>query len=427
MKNSKLSAIALLGAGALALSACSTSRVANTAPKDDTFKGVEENVDQTYLILSDAQRDLVARNNDFGLRLFRKTVGMDSRVVSPLSVTYLMGMLANGSAGQTQQEILRTLGWTGGNAGQNALEEANELACMMMQSFAHKDKAVTVDVANYVAVNKQMSLKDGFQRTVKDYYGAGVEALDFSTQKSAKQINKWCADQTRGMIPSIIDEVSPQDLSYLLNAIYFCGTWADKFDKQDTRLEPFRGYTRDIKRVDMMHRNDEYFYTSQDKFDAVQLPYGDGSFRMTVLLPHNDSSVDAMLDGLTAKKLDQVRADMTRCKVDLKLPRFTTETKIQLNDVVSALGAPTLFTSSADFSGLANGNFYVSKMLQKAKIEVSEEGTKAAAVTAAMVAMTSLNPEGPRRVSFHADHPFVYLISEAQTGAILFIGQYAGE
>lgn len=417
----------LLGAATLALGSCCTSRVSNDIKKDTAIHGVEADMDAAYLTLSDAQRDIVTRNNVFGLRLFKNVSGMDSRVVSPLSVTYLMGMLANGADGQTRQEILTTLGWDKGAEGQNALEEANELACMMLQSLSRQDKAITVDVANFVAVNNQVKLKEGFQRTVTDYYKAGVEALDFASPKALKRINGWCSDRTHGMIPSIIDQTNPQDVSYLMNAIYFNGSWTDKFDKRETKVEPFRGYTRDIKRVNMMHRNDKYFFANSQDFDAVQIPYGDRSFQMMVLLPHEGKSIVDMMSTLTSAKLDQVRQSMDECLVDLKLPRFTTEVEQPLNEVISTLGAPSIFTARANFSHLANGNFFVSKMLQKAKIEVSEEGTKAAAVTAAIMTMSALAPDEPRRVDFHADHPFVYVISEAQTGAILFVGQYTGE
>ena len=177
----------------------------------------------------------------------------------------------------------------------------------------------------------------------------------------------------------------------------------------------------------MMHRNDKYFFANSQDFDAVQIPYGDRSFQMMVLLPHEGKSIDDMMSTLTSAKLDQVRQSMDECLVDLKLPRFTTEVEQPLNEVISTLGAPSIFTARANFSHLANGNFFVSKMLQKAKIEVSEEGTKAAAVTVAIMTMSALAPDEPRRVDFHADHPFVYVISEAQTGAILFVGQYTGE
>ena len=146
---------------------------------------------------------------------------------------------------------------------------------------------------------------------------------------------------------------------------------------------------------------------------------------MTVLLPNADKSIAEMMKVVNAKEIATLGRTMENCKVDLKLPKFTTEVEQPLNEVIAGLGAPTMFKPGADFSKLADGNMFVSKMFQKAKIEVSEEGTKAAAVTAAIMTMSAYEPE-PRQVEFHADRPFVYIISESSTGAIYFIGQFTG-
>lgn len=419
--------MALMGAAAVALSACRSARV-NQAGKDEgKHWSVSEEMDDTYLILSDAQRGMVSQNNGFAFDLFRKTMGMDSRVISPLSVTYLMSMLANGADGDTQQQILHTLGWAGKGGECPTLQDINDYSRMVMEKAGRLDKAVTVDIANYIAVNSHFRVNGTFQKSVERNYQAGVESLDFTSSKTLKRINGWCSDHTRGMIPSIIDQVEPQAVSYLMNAIYFNGTWADKFDAKETRLEPFRGYTRDIKRVNMMHRHDDYFYANGDGFQAVQIPYGNGAFRMTVLLPAEGKAVSEMMASMDGEGFLRLQQSMEKCEVDLKLPRFTTEAEQPLNEVISALGAPLIFTPKADFSQFAGGNFFVSKMLQKAKIEVSEEGTKAAAVTAAIMVMSALQPEMKRNVVFHADHPFAYIISERSTGNIFFMGQYTGE
>ncbi len=419
--------MALMGAAAVALSACRSARV-NQAGKDEgKHWSVSEEMDDTYLILSDAQRGMVSQNNGFAFDLFRKTMGMDSRVISPLSVTYLMSMLANGADGDTQQQILHTLGWAGKGGERPTLQDINDYSRMVMEKAGRLDKAVTVDIANYIAVNSHFRVNGTFQQSVERNHQAGVESLDFTSSKTLKRINGWCSDHTRGMIPSIIDQVEPQAVSYLMNAIYFNGTWADKFDARETRLEPFRGYTRDIKRVNMMHRHDDYFYADGDGFQAVQIPYGNGAFRMTVLLPAEGKAVSEMMASMDGEGFLRLQQSMEKCEVDLKLPRFTTEAEQPLNEVISALGAPLIFTPKADFSRFASGNFFVSKMLQKAKIEVSEEGTKAAAVTAAVMVMSALQPEMKRNVVFHADHPFAYIISERSTGNIFFMGQYTGE
>lgn len=408
----------------MGLASCGTTKNADNSKKnqqDDLVASREDGLmDDNYLILSDAQRDIIENNNAFALNLFSQMKDFDSKVVSPMSVSYLMGMLANGADGQTRQEIMKAIGCE-----KVSLRDLNEFYQMLITHANHFDKATTINIADYIALNCHYQLKDGFASTMQNYYKAGVESLDFSKASTLKRINRWCSDHTDGMIPKIIEQVDADAVSYIMNAIYFNGTWTDKFDTRQTKLENFQGYTRDIKKTQMMHRNGKYQYMDNADFAAVNLPYGNGSYSMTVILPNRGKSIDEVMVGLDAKKVGELRRSMDECVVDLKLPRFTISQETSLNDIISKLGAPTMFTSGADFSNFASGNLSISKMLQKAKIEVSEEGTKASAVTMAMVAMTALRPE-PRKVEFHANRPFIYMITEHSTGAILFMGQYTG-
>ncbi len=418
---------ALMGMTAMVLSACRTARVEKAAENGNANWSVNEEVDESFLILSDAQHEMVNNNNSFAFSLYNKTMGMNSRVVSPLSVTYLMSMLANGADGETQQQILATLGWAGEGIQQPSLQDINDYSRMLIEKTARLDKAVTVEIANYVAVNKEFKLNSKFQKSVERDYKAGVESLNFTSPSTLKHINDWCNDRTHGMIPSIINELDPDAVSYLMNAICFNGTWKDKFSKEETKQEMFRGYTRDIQYVDMMHRHGEYFYADGDGYSAVSIPYGNGAFRMTVILPSEGSFLRDVMASMDGGKFQALQRSMEKCYVDLNIPRFTTEVDLPLNDIISALGAPLIFSSQADFSQFARGDFYVSKMFQKAKIEVSEEGTKAAAVTAAIMMMSAVRPEKKRNVVFHADSPFAYIISENSTGSIYFMGQYTGK
>lgn len=408
----------------VSLTSCGTSKKAQGS------KSVKANmeatktgrvVDEGFLVLTDEQRKMIEGSNEFALDLFCRVAGFDSKVISPMSVSYLMGMLANGADGETRQEILAAMGCKG-----VSLEQLNEFYAEMIRCVGNFDKTTTINIANYVALNKQYKLKAAFAQTMKEAYGAGIESLDFASPATAKHINQWCSKHTDGMIPSIIDSTDPDAVSYIMNAIYFNGMWSGKFDRSQTELENFQGYTRDIKKVQMMHRNAKYMYMDNDTFAAVGIPYGNGACKMTVLLPNPGKSIGEMLKSLDAKTLAELGGKMDNCIVDLKLPRFTTEIEQPLNEVIGKLGAPSMFTSGANFSNFADGNLFVSKMFQKAKIEVDEEGTKAAAVTAATMALSAFRPEEPRRVEFHADRPFVYMITEESTGAILFMGQFTG-
>ena len=416
--------IAMMATVLLTFSACSSTKKSSDNKSNDmtSMTTEEDDIDPEFMVLSDAQYDLVKRNNQFALNLFSEVKGLGSSVISPMSVTYLMAMLANGAEASTREEIMATIG-----AKDFDINEMNAFYAYLMQRAKTADKHTTLNIANYIALNKEFQLKKKYASTIADSYKGAVEALDFNNPESTKRINGWCSEHTDNMIPSIIDQVEPSAVAYIMNAIYFNGTWADKFDKNNTKKEQFNGYTRDIKYVDMMHRNAKYYYTSNDVYSAVTLPYGSGTYSMTVILPNEGKFIPDVTKALNAKSIASLRSNMDECIVDLKLPRFTTEMKLSLKDIIAKLGAPSMFdTTRADFSSFANGNVYVSEMLQKAKIEVSEEGTKAAAVTMGMVKLTSIRPDEPRRVDFHCDHPFIYMIQDNYTGAILFMGQFTG-
>ena len=416
--------IALTATVLFALSACSsTKKISDNKSNDIVSMTTEEEIDPEFMVLSDAQYDLVKRNNNFALNLFSEMKGVGSNVVSPMSVTYLMAMLANGAEASTREEIMDAIG-----AKDFDIDEMNAFYAYLIRRAKTADKQTTLNIANYIALNKEFKLKKKFASTIADSYQGAVESLDFTNPESTKRINGWCSEHTNNMIPTIIDQVEPSAVSYILNAIYFNGTWTDKFDKNNTKKEQFNGYTRDIMYVDMMHRNAKYYYTSNDVYSAVTLPYGSGAYSMTVILPNEGKFITDLTKTLNADTIASLRRNMEECLVDLKLPRFTTEMKLPLKGIVAKLGAPSMFDATrADFSSFANGNVYVSEMLQKAKIEVSEEGTKAAAVTMGMVKLTSMRPQEPRRVDFHCDRPFVYMIQDNYTGAILFMGQFTGK
>lgn len=418
MMNKTMKGMALVGMASLMAACGSTKKADSSMVVTKPAPGME--MDAAFG--QPADNDLVAKNNTFAWNLFKQVAQQDNKVISPLSVTYLMSMLANGANGATQQEILKTLGWKG-----VPLSDINVNSRQQLVELLKADPSTDISIANFIACNKGYPLKSEFMKSIAGNYKASMQMLDFSSPKALETINGWCKKNTKGMIPQIIDQVEPSALSYIMNAIYFNGAWADKFNKDRTQLENFRGYTRNIQKVQMMHRKANYYYGFNDVCAALNLPYGNGSFRMTILLPNEDKSIQDVLSAMTAQRLQVMTQQMAEYRVDVKLPRFTTETTLPLNDVVAKLGASSMFSAGkADFSKMTNEGFFVSKMLQKAKIEVTEEGTKAAAVTAAVMMRAMAPGDEPRSVNFHCDRPFLYVISESNTGAILFMGQFTG-
>ena len=230
------------------------------------------------------------------------------------------------------------------------------------------------------------------------------------------------------MIEKVLNEQSfnPDAVSYLLNAIYFKGTWAEKFDKDNTKDETFKGYSAD-KQVPMMHQEHEFNYTETDDCQALRLPYGNLAYRMTILLPKEGKTINDVLKNLTAESWERYQF-MDRAYVDLKLPRFESTTDVGLNDIMSALGMPRAFDPYlAEFPNFCNVPTFIGMMKQVAKIKLNEEGTEAAAVTVIGEYASAIEPSEPQHVQFFANRPFLYVISEQSTGAIFFIGQYMGD
>lgn len=366
--------------------------------------------------LTEGERQLIVGNNDFAFNLFRMARGNESCIMSPLSITYALGLLNNGAAGQTQQEINQVLGF-----GETGADGINLFCHKMLTEAETLDSKTRSLIANTVFVNEGFGyrLQDDFTKKAHDYYNAEPQNRDFADGQTMDVINLWASDHTEGLINKVLDEDSfnPQAVSYLLNALYFKGVWSEPFDVEDTKDEPFN----DGATVPMMHLPyTDFGYDENDLYQAVNLPYGNGAYQMTVFLPRKGKTIDDVLKSLNGSNW-QVTDD--RCDVDLKLPRFETDTKLQLVEIMSALGMPTAFTPAADFPYFCNVPVYIGNMFQVAKIKLDEEGTEAAAVTVIEEKYTSI----PSQAEFHATRPFFYVISEQSSGSIFFIGQYMGD
>ena len=374
--------------------------------------------------LTRGEEELVMSNNDFAFNLFRQAdIGNKSAILSPISITYALGMLNNGAAGETQAQINKVLGF-----GETGADGINAFCRKMLTEAPNLDKLTKVMIANTIYMNKGYELKSDFITKAKTFYDAEPETRDFADGQTRDVINNWGNDHTEGMIPEVLKEgeFDPSAVSYLLNAIYFKGAWAEKFDKDNTKDETFKGYSAETQ-VPMMHQEHEFNYTETDDCQALCLPYGNGAYRMTILLPKEGKTINDVLKNLTAESWERYQF-MDRAYVDLKLPRFESTTDVGLNDIMSALGMPRAFDPYlAEFPNFCNVPTFIGMMKQVAKIKLNEEGTEAAAVTVIGEYVSAIEPSEPQHVQFFANRPFLYVISEQSTGAIFFIGQYMGD
>ena len=432
MKQTKFLIAALL-LGSM-LGACSSSESIEEAGEPKYVNMYQE----VKPVLLTAEQTVFANdNNGFTLNFFQSLNGkMKNRsiVCSPLSITYVLSMVNDGATGTTEQELERTLGFHKGG-----IQAVNDYCKNLIDNLPHVDEKVQLNIANAIFVNDKYQLKKLFQQDMANYYDAKAEALDFSSPLTLDRINGWCDEKTRGMIPTILERVDPRTVSYLLNAIYFKAEWASMFEKNETREETFTtpdGETR----VPLMHQNVYMNYLRNDQYAAVSIPYGNGQWMMTVMLPEDGKTTDDVISSLAASGwstdfLKNPLREARRYAVDLKLPRFETAFDTDdaggLIELLKGMGIRRAFDgNSAEIPNMCeNGNLYISMMKQKAKIKVNEEGSEAAAVTIAAVNFTSAvaDTQEPPKATFHANHPFVYVIHEQSSGVILFVGKFMGK
>ena len=340
-------------------------------------------------------------------------------IMSPLSMQFLLGMILDGAQGETADQIANVLGYGAGETAQ-----VNEYAKSMLTQLPNLDRMTGVAIANAIYVDDGWPLKDAYKKEVGEYYQAEIANLDFGKSDEAlKVINGWCKKHTAGMIEKVLDEVDPGMLCYVLNALYFKGMWKEKFKKSDSGEEKFVGETGATSKVTMMKQTKKFAYGENDVFQAVRLPYGNGAYSMIVLLPKKGYGVADVTATLKKSSWQELRYSMDTREVDLWLPRFETKFNILLNDMLKAMGMPDAFDAAkADFSPLSDYALRLSFVQQHAAIKVDEEGTEAAAVSSAGFEKNAAMPMDD--AVFHADHPFLYLITESSSGVVLFAGRF---
>ena len=378
---------------------------------------------------TDSQDEHFNNDNDFACNLFRtinKQKGDgESIVVSPISVGYLLGMLHEGADGETRQQINNVLGLGG------SVQEINEYFKKLMDEAPNVDPSVTVKTANSMFVVSGYNLIPQYKADMQKYYNALTDVVGYDESSIVDRINNWCKKNTDGMIPEILKrgELNPNRVMYLLNAVYFKASWTEKFDPNQTRDRNFTKRDGSTVRLPMMHLLTKASYGENNLCKLLRLPYGNKGYSMVVMLPNEGKTVGDVINSLSAQRLKEQLHQMRTTGVDILLPRFTAENETYLKPILSTMGMPRAFRrDDAEFPNMVHDKeLFVSMMKQKAKIEVNEEGTKAAAVTIAEMSEKSDVPSRREYEEFHATRPFVYYIVENRTGTIYFMGTYCGE
>ncbi len=388
-----------------------------------TKSQVEEPTEYRAIKLDLKSQEILQSSNEFGIDLFKKVIEnteeSENVMISPLSVSQALGMTWNGARGETRNEMTDVLGFSVDND-----KELNESNKTIREALLNADNLVETNIANSIWYRNTFQINSGFVDINKQFYDAEVRPLDFGDAEGSKEtINNWVNDKTKGKIPEIVDEVTPDHIMFLINAVYFKGKWKYEFKKDDTVDEPFHyvdGTTEDVK---MMVQETDLDYFNATGCSGIALPYGNEHFRMIVLLPDEDTKLNDFVAGLDENTISGYINSFQQRGVKVWLPKFKFECDLELKKQLIKLGMVRAFTGSADLSGMGTpSNLVISKVKHKTFVEVDEEGTEAAAVTSVEIELTSVGPGGSA-IPFIVNRPFVFLIQEKDTGAILFMGQ----
>jgi len=373
--------------------------------------------------LSPAEKELIESDNRFGLILFRainETEGDTNIFISPLSAAMALGMTLNGADGDTRRAMEETLELSGLTP-----EQIKASYRRLIDLLVELDPTVEMGLANSI-----WHRQDGpqplasFLETCQESFDAQVTGLDFGDPGAAGIINAWVQDQTNGRIEEIVQSPIPSNvIMFLINAVFFKGAWTYQFDPDRTEDGYF--FLADGSSIPcrMMTQRGLFRHYDHQDFRILDLPYGDGAFRMAIFLPRVAGGLDSLIAGIDPQNFDAQKMStwlgyLQSDSLDVYIPKFTLKYELELKEVLSALGMGVAFTPAADFTQMfAGGGVWIDKVKHKTFIEVDEEGTTAAAVTSVVMI------DGIDDSQFHVDRPFVFVIWEEETGTILFIGK----
>jgi serine protease inhibitor len=365
---------------------------------------------ETHLVVQGA--------NKFGVDLFRLLSQSDDKVgqnilISPVNISMALCMAYSGARGKTAQEMGSVLG-----VAQQTREETNKQNLELLRSWnslTQKDKDVKLSLAN--SLWARIPLLPQFVTEAETYYHGTA-----SSEMSAPKINAWVEDKTEKMIK---DVVTPQAVAaataILVNAVYFKGRWTHPFEEPVTREQPFQLLDGRSKSVSMMRRVQEFNYFGSQDLQIVELPYGHGTIAAYALLPAKEKPVSKLIDGLSTSQLEKIISLLRPCYVLVGLPRAHVAFGAPLKMDLQSLGLKIAFENEADFSGMALSKETISEVLHQATMDIDEEGTTAAAVTVIVPAPGSASGLSPEPIKMIMDRPFVFMLRDKQTGAILFL------
>ena len=334
--------------------------------------------------------------------------------VSPLSLHIALGMLVNGATQETKNEILKAL-----KAGNLSLEDLNIAYKKLLTELPQADPKVQLALANAIFYKNGFTVLPGFFTDMKNNFNAQITGLPFNPSDAAV-INQWASDHTNAKIKKILDDIQPELVMLLMNALYFKGDWTKKFDAKHT-VDAHFNLEKGTKLVKMMNQKDSFQYAVQPNFTALQMPYGNGQFTATFLLPNEGGSIKTVMNDLSIEKWNALQNALQTQNITVQIPKFKLEQEFKLNSTMQKMGMTRVFSdNTAELKKInETAKLYVDFIQQNTFLAVDEEGTEAAAVTTIGIGVTSV----PQVLSFICNRPFGIIISEKTSNTILFMGR----
>lgn len=370
--------------------------------------------------LTDKETALVNSVNGFSFKILNQinTTELNQNVfISPLSISYALGMTLNGASANTYDSIKNTL-----NFSNLTSDEINQNYKSLMELLTNLDPKVIFKIANSIWHRNELPVEKDFVDINKNYFNAQVSGLDFSATNAAQIINTWVDKNTNGKIKEIVPDPIPRlVVMYLINAIYFKGIWTYQFDPNQTKNENFALPGGSQKTCKMMHISGDFKYFEDEQLQMIDLPYGDKKFSMTIVLPKGNKNIDEFVGGISGIKWNIWIQNLHIKEGDLFLPKYKIEFKKSLNDVLKGMGMKIAFDPErANFTKISKvGDLHITNVLHKTYIDVNEEGTEAAAVTSVEIGVTSIRESFVMRV----DRPFFFVIRDNHSNSLLFMGK----
>ena len=365
------------------------------------------------------EEKIASSSSTFGLKLFKRIndyEGNKNIFISPLSISTALGMTLNGAYGATYDSMKAVLELKGLTE-----QEINESYKNLINLLISIDPKVVFNIANSIWHKDNMSFLQSFIEENKTYFNAEVTGLNFDDPASVDIINNWVNQNTNGKIPEIIKNIPSYMVMYLINAIYFKGDWKYQFDKDNTQDDMFTTGDGVMVPCKMMAQENDFNYFSNDIFQAIELPYGDSSFSMIILLPKSGNDINNVIEQLNEINWNAWLSSFNINKGRFLFPKFEINYEIKLNDVLTIMGMGIAFSYGADFSRiLSSDDLFISEVLHKTYVKVDEEGTEAAAVTSVGVGIKSTHGSG---FYMRVDKPFIFVIKDNYSNSILFIGK----